>query len=344
MTLRPLRPSQNTHTVDDDDDNSAHHEGDGNTQVASGESGSGRSRVSTPALSRTTLNRRSTCLQCRHRKVRCDGRDGFICGNCNRLGFGCSFQRTPGKSPGHYALTLPEPRRRMQACIPCHVKKTRCDGGLPSCSNCVRKYQNCTYPAGKNKAAVNSVSNSDEGTNGTNERGPTPAPGQVVSPQKAAHCGSPHSSPERGMTDIVEPSSLGSETALEQIEDYFRYLYPLPSFAFLHKPTVIRRSRDGTIKEPLKLAICAITSLLLQRTSLRHDLWVQRAEQLLVQQLGRPSVFHLQALLLVIRYHIESGEFPTAFVRYLTGIIFFLFASTHEVSAMKEVITDFFPG
>lgn len=312
MTLRPLRPSQNTHSVDD---SSAHHQGDANIQVISGESGPGPSGVSAPALSRTTLNRRLTCLQCRHRKVRCDGREGIICRNCNRLGFGCSFQRTPGKSPGHYALKLPEPRRRMQACSPCHVKKTRCDGGIPSCSNCVQRYQNCTYPAGKNKASVNSVSNSDEGIHGINERGPTSARKQGCLPQRAVDCGSRNSSPEQGMTDIAESSSLGSETAMEQIEDYFRYLYPLPSFAFLHKPTVIRRSRDGTIKEPLKLAICAVTSLHLQRSSLRHDLWVQRAEQLLIQQLGRPSVFHLQALLLVIRYRIESGEFPTAFVR-----------------------------
>ncbi|RYP68645.1 hypothetical protein DL771_006515 [Monosporascus sp. 5C6A] len=56
------------------------------------------------------------------------------------------------------------------------------------------------------------------------------------------------------------------------------------------------------------------TQIPLQRSSLCHDLWIQQAEQVVLQQIGRPSIFHLQALLLIIRYRIESGDFPTAFM------------------------------
>ncbi|KAJ8122349.1 hypothetical protein ONZ43_g1431 [Nemania bipapillata] len=122
-------------------------------------------------------------------------------------------------------------------------------------------------------------------------------------------------SPSSGTTENTPGASLlDLSTVVGLVEDYFDYLYPLPSFAFLHKPTVIRRCQDDTINKPLKFAICAITSLHLQRTSLCHHLWAQQAEQLLLQQISRPSIFHLQALLLVVRYRIESGEFPTAFM------------------------------
>ena len=112
----------------------------------------------------------------------------------------------------------------------------------------------------------------------------------------------------------AEGGSLEPRTTLDLVQDYFRHLYPLPSFAFLHQSTVVERCKDGTINGPLKLAICALTALRLHRSSLCHDLWIQQAEQVILQQLGRPSIFHLQALLLVIHYRIESGDFPTAFM------------------------------
>ncbi|KAI0390600.1 hypothetical protein F5Y17DRAFT_51473 [Xylariaceae sp. FL0594] len=286
MTPRPLRPSHDPRSI----------------------SGTSAEVNTMDAPVRPTLGKRLTCLQCRHRKVRCDGRQGVICRNCNRLGFGCSFERIPGQFPDHATLKLPESRRRTQACISCHSRKTRCDGGVPSCANCLRRGGDCTYPAGRNRASIKSASNSDGGA--------------TVDPMCRARSRSRSrpsvSAPEWTMSDKnAEPSpspSLDFDTALELTEDYFRHLYPLPSLAFLHKPTVIGRVRDGTIKEPLRLAICAITSLLLQRTSSRHDLWAQQAEQLLLQQLGCPSVFHLQALILVIRYRVETGQFPTAFM------------------------------
>ncbi|KAI1760808.1 fungal-specific transcription factor domain-containing protein [Hypoxylon sp. FL1150] len=244
------------------------------------------------------LKKRVVCSQCRIRKVRCDGGPN-LCQNCDRLGFQCSFQQLPGKSPGQYVVKLPERRRRMQACIPCHSKKTRCLGELPSCSSCVRRNRTCSYPrARRNGSAADSS---------------TEPSGAIVFDDRSAGDASP-SQEDIGMVNMAEGSAPDPETTMTLVLDYFEHLYPLPSFAFLHKPTVLLRCRDQTINETLKLAICAVTSLQLQRTSLCHDLWVQQAEQTILQQIGRASIFHLQALLLVIRYRIESGDFPTAFM------------------------------
>ncbi|KAI1371869.1 fungal-specific transcription factor domain-containing protein [Hypoxylon crocopeplum] len=247
-----------------------------------------------------SLKKRAICSQCRIRKVRCDGRQN-ICQNCDRLGFECSFQQSPGKSPGQYVVKLPERRRRMQACIPCHSKKTRCLGELPSCSSCVRRNRVCSYRRTKRNAGI--------------ARGSDLAEVQEADDESVQeHAGDASPGQDIGIVGPAEGPALDPETTMSLMEDYFQHLYPLPSFAFLHKPTVLQRCRDTAMNETLKLAICAITALQLQRTSFCHDLWVQQAEQSILQQIGRASIFNLQALILVIRYRIESGEFPTAFM------------------------------
>ncbi|KAI1282897.1 hypothetical protein F5Y07DRAFT_200563 [Xylaria sp. FL0933] len=304
MTLRPLRPSQSTGRVDDAGD-------DGPGQVPAVDRKLGP--IATPTILPRT--KRATCSQCRVRKVRCDGREG-LCQNCDRLGFECSFQQTPSKSPSRY-LKLPERRRRMQACIPCHLKKTRCHGEVPSCFNCARKGRECTYPPVRKQGAAANTAASAAAADGE-ERSSAPL-GQETSVRHPMAAASPESpaSLEPGVSTAEKPSGTPLPDAAmvaEHIESYFDYLYPLPFFSFLHKPTVVRRCRDGTVNEPLKFAICAVTSLHLQRAALSHPAWAREAEQLVLQQIGRPSIFHLQALLLVIRYRIESGEFPTAFM------------------------------
>ncbi|KAI0437549.1 hypothetical protein F4803DRAFT_145878 [Xylaria telfairii] len=304
MTLRPLRPSQSIRRVNGVD------EGDDEAGQASKAERLGP--IAIPAV--LPRAKRATCSQCRVRKVRCDGREG-LCQNCDRLGFECSFQQSPSRSPGRYALKSPERRRRMQACIPCHLKKTRCYGELPRCSNCVRRARECTYPATRKQGAttpagVAATTNSDRSSTTPSRETPT----QQIPMTEPENPSSPLRRDVSAAEKALETPLPDIGTILEHIEDYFDHLYPLPSFAFLHKATVVRRCRDGAINEPLGLAICAVTSLHLQRASLDHYLWAQQAEQLILQHISRPSIFHLQALLLVIRYRIESGEFPTAFM------------------------------
>lgn len=216
----------------------------------------------------------------------------------------------------------PEPRRRTQACNQCHIKKTRCLGELPSCSNCVRKGRTCTYPKSTRKPGGSSSSATAAGV-ASGSGGGAADEGSASRSGSESHAAAAVAAAAIDVLGSAGPSSsLGPEpeTALELVEDYFRHLYPLPSFAFLHQPTVVQRCRDGTMNGPLQLAMCALTA---QRrgdsnpsspSALPHDRWAQRAEQAVLQQLGHPSIFHLQALLLVVHYRVESGAFPAAFM------------------------------
>ncbi|KAI0517088.1 hypothetical protein F5B22DRAFT_636031 [Xylaria bambusicola] len=296
MTLRPLRPSQSTRRVEDIDIEDDHTGQDPSVERRSGP-------ISTPtALPRT---KPATCSQCRVRKVRCDGREG-LCQNCDRLGFACSFQQSPSRPPGRY-LKLPERRRRLQACIPCHLKKTRCLGEIPSCLNCTRKGRECVYPTARKHASASTPDRGPEFP--LREKEILETPTVVREDSSTRRLGVSGDGETR-----AEPSLPDAAMVTKYLEDYFTYLYPLPSFAFLHKPTVTRRCRDGTVNEALKLAICAVTSLHLEPTARCHTIWAKKAEQLILQHIGRPSIFHLQALLLVVRCRIEGGEFPTAFM------------------------------
>ncbi|KAI0150085.1 hypothetical protein F4776DRAFT_191779 [Hypoxylon sp. NC0597] len=83
-----------------------------------------------------------TCTQCRHRKVKCDKREG-TCGNCERLGLDCSYIL------GSFASSKPRKLRGVRACTSCRDSKIRCSGTAPRCSNCKRRGRPCVYPASK---------------------------------------------------------------------------------------------------------------------------------------------------------------------------------------------------
>lgn len=113
-----------------------------------------------------------------------------------------------------------------------------------------------------------------------------------------------------------EQVALGLEAEL--ISKYFERLSPLPSYNFLHEATVRRRSANGTLNEGLKLSICAITAHFLGTFPEEQKGWIDRSENLSLAVLCRPSIFQLQAMLLIIRHRAEQGQFYRAFM--LTGL------------------------
>jgi len=108
---------------------------------------------------------------------------------------------------------------------------------------------------------------------------------------------------------------MPSDELVEQlVGSYFSRLHTLPAYSFLHQETVQRRCHEKTINSALKLALCAITALILGTHESKRDKWAWTSEHFVLDQLEQPSIFHLQALLLVIRYRAEAGQFRRAFM------------------------------
>ena len=101
------------------------------------------------------------------------------------------------------------------------------------------------------------------------------------------------------------------------MEAFFQHVYPLPSYAFLHPPTISKKFSDGTIEKCLVNAIAAVSSV--RAPGIRpcpnlESAWIQEAETLIWQHLESPSIARLQAMLLVILYRAETGQLRRAFM------------------------------
>jgi hypothetical protein len=95
----------------------------------------------------------------------------------------------------------------------------------------------------------------------------------------------------------------------------------MPSYAFLHEPTIREQSQNNTLDQSLALAIVAIAKILLSPKSQRLNestSLLNKAETIILDHLERPSTVKLQALILIIHYHIQTGRFSRAYM--LTGL------------------------
>ncbi|KAH7324251.1 alkaline-phosphatase-like protein [Stachybotrys elegans] len=104
---------------------------------------------------------------------------------------------------------------------------------------------------------------------------------------------------------------------LQMVNDFFRYIYALPGFAFLSEISVTKRCLDETINEALLLSICGLTTSIMKYPKYypsHASLWVQRAEDLAWQSIESPTVFKTQALLLAVLYRVETGNFKRGFM------------------------------
>ncbi|RKL44293.1 hypothetical protein BFJ72_g4026 [Fusarium proliferatum] len=152
------------------------------------------------------------------------------------------------------------------------------------------------------------------------------------------------------------PSSTGSVTRgsgyggpsrdqLDSLLDvFFKFIYPMPSYAFLHPEITRRRCRSHDVHRALPASICAVATLYLHREvdlNLDHredssrralnnivasaedmSTWIRMAEESIWRSLESPSITKVQALLLVIHYYIETELFQRAFMLTATAARF----------------------
>ncbi|EWG49028.1 hypothetical protein FVEG_08651 [Fusarium verticillioides 7600] len=128
------------------------------------------------------------------------------------------------------------------------------------------------------------------------------------------------------------------------LDIFFKFIYPMPSYAFPHPETTKRRCRSHDVHRALPASICAVAMLYLRREvdldldhsqdssrrALKHivasaedtSAWISMAEESIWRSLESPSITKLQALLLVIHYYIETELFQRAFMLTATAARF----------------------
>ncbi|KAK0614573.1 hypothetical protein B0T14DRAFT_539968 [Immersiella caudata] len=255
----------------------------------------------------------STCITCRARKVRCDGRRD-VCANCERLGFGCSYDDSaggepdsPGVAPGP-AVAVPR-RRVRQACLNCHAKKARCSGSMPQCDRCRTQGLDCVYRPGKRSLPLPGIA---VGV------GSQDVVMQDDGEQSASydHSAFTHgsASPVGGGFELPEP---GEALAMRVFDAFFRHVHHIPMFCFLHRASLMDRYHAGTLDRALLLAMIGITALL---TDLGPGMdeygerCIEESAALCLAELEKLSILRLQALVIVVKHRILSKKFASAFM------------------------------
>ena len=103
----------------------------------------------------------------------------------------------------------------------------------------------------------------------------------------------------------------------ELVDMFFEHIYPVPSFSFLHPHSTREKAQDGSLDDALAKALCAVTELILLRhtpSEGRGTQSISAVEQCIWDQLQRPTLSRLQALILCVVYRMETGNFQRAFM------------------------------
>ncbi|KAF9651446.1 hypothetical protein BDM02DRAFT_3267070 [Thelephora ganbajun] len=178
---------------------------------------------------------RKTCMPCRKRKVKCDGRPPR-CGPCStaKRELDCVFPSIPESRDKRNALP------KGKACLSCRGKKKKCDGFRPICSTCSRSRDGlpCIYDESNIPSHGDSEGDADENSptqtpyasdrsNGSGQHVPTPiSPRQLVIPSPPDSDGVGSTSPSVLSSSI--PSSPHPLPLLRAVDErqmcYFRSL------------------------------------------------------------------------------------------------------------------------
>lgn len=269
-------------------------------------------------------------------QVKCNSAPGQgSCINCNRLNFNCSFTSSPSTLDD---VSRPERKRGSRACSECRSHKSKCSGELPTCSTCQKKGKECVYPElarerplarrrHSNAASVASHGHSPA-VSGSPDHGDFRPSTQMPAPSFAASSENTMASPNQSWRS---PSSFNSDgkaqgyslplppvrEQLQLVIDFFRHIYPLPIYSFLNEVSLTQRCLEQSLDMTLLLSLCAVAALQLNYTKYHPTFtssWIKQAENIIWENVDRPSIFRTQALLLIVRYRVDTGDFQKAFM------------------------------
>ncbi|KAL4912097.1 fungal-specific transcription factor domain-containing protein [Aspergillus aurantiobrunneus] len=251
---------------------------------------------------------RSGCNICRARKVKCDERpDG--CANCERLLLQCSGYGRSTISPSH---TQRQARRTYRSCTACRLGRAKCSGERPACSRCLQKLLQCQYEANAEPVWPQRLA--------SNTR---PAETLASEPSREA---------EAETLDRLTSSDLPEKAKVAVLVDnYFAHVHPIRCFAFLHRPSFLRRVDEESASESRQTAllhvVCALgaqfyaleCSTTGQKLSPKFILqagcrWAELAYNMVLRDLDKISIDNLMASQLLYDYALRVGNFAQAFM------------------------------
>ncbi|KAL4749475.1 hypothetical protein BDW72DRAFT_204741 [Aspergillus terricola var. indicus] len=249
---------------------------------------------------------KSGCNTCRARKVKCDERPNG-CANCERLQLDCSGY---GRSAVQRSDTR-RARRTYRSCTNCRLRRAKCSGERPACIRCRSKHVVCRYgdnvePAWSQR--LEGIANPPD----------SPPEGEVEG----------ESSPLTWLTSSDFPDKA---KVVVLVDNYFAHVHPIRCFAFLHRPSFLRRVDEELSPDlnpsALLHIVCALGAqfyALECSTTCRQSppesilrsgrRWAEKAYGMVLKDLDKISVDNLMASQLLYDYALRVGNFAQAFM------------------------------
>ncbi|KAJ0427170.1 hypothetical protein BJY00DRAFT_307151 [Aspergillus carlsbadensis] len=205
-------------------------------------------------------------------------------------------------------------------CVQCRYRKVRCDRRPDGCGNCARLQFDCSFRSTQETPSKRTAVFPPERRRGSRaclacRRSKARCSGELPTCRACRQRGRDCHYPDPDACSPLLPIRRDELTTV--LDRFFRHLYPIPSFSFLHEPSIRQQCREGTLELPLALSIAALTNVYLNsdpRVLQECKSWILRAETFLWEHIHQPSLSRVQALTLVVHYRIRAGDFAQAYM------------------------------
>lgn len=233
----------------------------------------------------------------------------------------------------------PERKRGSRACSECRSHKSKCSGELPSCAGCQKKGKECVYPELARRSTLTKRRHSKSPSMASHGQSPAVSgssdhgdfrPSTQMPPPFVGTTSSDNTmpSPNQSWRSLSSFNSDGKAVGyplplppvreqLQLVIDFFRHIYPLPMYSFLNEVSVTQRCLDQSLDRTLLLSLCAVAALQLKYSKYYPAFtssWIKQAKDIIWENVDRPNIFRTQALLLIVRYRVDTGDFQKAFM------------------------------
>ncbi|KAL3433362.1 fungal-specific transcription factor domain-containing protein [Aspergillus tetrazonus] len=245
---------------------------------------------------------------CSFLQVKCDERPEG-CANCERLQLECSGY---GRSAVQRSGTR-RARRTYRSCTNCRLRRAKCSGERPACMRCRSRHLECQYgdnvePAWSQRLA-----------------------GIAEPPDRSSPPGEETEGEGPPLTWLTSSDFPDKAKVVVLVDNYFVHVHPIRCFAFLHRPSFLRRVDEELSPDlspsALLHIVCALgaqfyaleCSTTCQQLSPEFILrsgrrWAEKAYEMVLKDLDKISVDNLMASQLLYDYALRVGNFAQAFM------------------------------
>ncbi|KAF3929253.1 hypothetical protein AA313_de0205579 [Arthrobotrys entomopaga] len=244
------------------------------------------------------------CIACRRKKIRCSG-EKPACKHCVRARTPCVYKQTARKFVPRtdYMATLDKRMKRMEERLLKYVSKDHAAALGPIARSVVKPNPSVLQSA--SEAQRNSRKRSaDRAFSDEARKKPALVPKVVESTQPL--------SVKRSQGDVSDEmleegkDKLPSRELQEHlVEVYFECVYG-QTYLLLHKPSFMRRFKNGTVPPVLILALCAVSARFSNHPTIRKDMpflagedWGIEAGRIIRENFDRANLTNLTVLLLL---------------------------------------------